>query len=57
MCLSCPSPSSSGETHNQQKGTAPHTALGRHVKDEHVKDGHVKDAAQDAAEDVAERVP
>jgi len=27
------------------RGTAPHAALLRHVKDGHVKDGHVKDAA------------
>jgi len=35
-CLSCPSLSSSGRTHDaQHTRAAPHAALGRHVKDEH----------------------
>ena len=40
------------EREGAHRGTGPHAALGRHVKDE-----HVKDAAQDVAEGVAEGVP
>jgi len=51
-CSSWHAPSSSSGTNIQHTHSAPHAALGRHVKDE-----HVKGAAQNVAEDVAEDVP